>query len=104
MAHDPLKLITCQQLHRALSYGHYGVTGRMPGCKRVDAALIRQDVNLRHGNAGSDGHFLDDVQQLPFVRISRGRINQPSAEIRGYDAASLRKLCRFEKTAERNDG
>jgi hypothetical protein len=46
----------------------------------VPSRFAVHDVDLRDGNAGGEGHFFDDVEELAFVRIRRVRINQPAIE------------------------
>ena len=41
------------------------------GGEGVDAVFLVHDIDLRHGHAGGDGHFLDDIEQLAFVGIGR---------------------------------
>ena len=65
--------------HAAACDGDGGVAGFVAGGEGVDAVLVVHDVDLRHGHAGGDGHFLDDVEQFAFVGIVRVRVDETSA-------------------------
>ena len=53
------------------------VAGRVAGGEGVDAFLVVEHIDLRHGHAGRDGHFLDDIEQFAFVRVGRVRVDEP---------------------------
>jgi hypothetical protein len=38
-----------------------------PAAKALIVSFVRQEINLRHGRAGGDGHFLDHVEQPALV-------------------------------------
>ncbi len=60
---DALQFVAVQCLQRAARYGNGRITRLVTRRKRIDAALLLEYVNLRHGRARGDRHFLDDVTQ-----------------------------------------
>ena len=79
VADDALQFVARKQFHAAARDGDGGVAGFVAGGEGVDAVLLVHDINLRHGHAGGDGHFLDDVEQFAFVGIGRVGFDEPSA-------------------------
>ena len=74
VADDALQFVARQNFHAAARDGDGRVAGLVAGGEGVDAVLLVHDIDLRHGHAGGDGHFLDDVEQLAFVGIGRVRV------------------------------
>jgi hypothetical protein len=74
VADDALQFVARQKFHAAARDGDGRVAGFVAGGEGVDAVLVVHDINLRHGHAGRDGHFLDDVEQLAFVGVGRVRL------------------------------
>ena len=64
----------------AVSDADHGGVRTEPGGKRVDPAFFFQNVHGWHKNPGGDGHFLDDIHQLPFFEPPRKRADFPPAE------------------------
>lgn len=66
-----LELIPIESLESAPRDGHRRVRRRVAGREGVDPRLLFQHVDLGHGHAGGDGHFLDHVVQPFQPRIGR---------------------------------
>jgi hypothetical protein len=100
VADDALQFVARQKFHAAARDGDGRVAGLVAGGEGVDAVLVVHDIDLRHGHAGGDGHFLDDVEQLAFVGIGRVRIDQPRAHHFRNRAAAGGKRHRFVTAAD----
>ena len=74
----------------------------MPGYERVQAELAAQDVNVRHGRAGSDGHFLDHVQQPQLVELFGFGIEPLATEQQRHHLSARRQLFQFVEAAAEN--
>jgi hypothetical protein len=92
-----------KHFHAAARDGDGGVAGFVAGGEGVDAVLLVHDIDLRHGHAGGDGHFLDDVEQLAFVGIGRVRFDEASAHHFRNHAAALGERHGFVGAADEND-
>ncbi|OQB88778.1 MAG: hypothetical protein BWX84_02777 [Verrucomicrobia bacterium ADurb.Bin118] len=77
---DALQFIALEQLHAAARDADGGVTGRVPGGEGIDAVLLVHHVDLRHGHAGGEGHFLNHVAEPAFVGIGGVGRNEPAAK------------------------
>ncbi len=104
VADDALQFVARQNFHAAARDGDGCVAGLVSGGEGVDAVLVVHDVDLRHGHAGRDGHFLDDVEQLAFVRIGRVRADEPRAHHFRNRAAAGGERHGFVTAADQNDG
>ena len=60
---DALQFVAVQCLQRAARHGNGRIARLVTRCERIDAAFLLEYVNLRHGRARRDRHFLDDVTQ-----------------------------------------
>ena len=96
---DALQLVARELLGTAARDADDGVAGREAGGERVDALLLVEQKHGRHGHAGGEGHFLDDVQQPALDGIGRVRINAPAAEPLGDDGAAAGQLSDLEQAA-----
>ena len=103
MADDALQFVARQDFHAAARDGDGGVAGLVAGGEGVDAVLLVHDIDLRHGHAGGDGHFLDDVEQLALIGIVRVRIDGASAHHFRNDAAALGERQGLVGAADEND-
>ena len=92
---DALQFIARQQFHAAARDGDGGIAGGVAGGEGVDALLLVHHIDLRHGHAGGERHFLDDVQQLALVEVRAVRIQQPPAHHGRNRAAALGEFHRF---------
>ena len=72
--------------------GHHGVARLMTGGKGVDARLMVEHVDRRHGHAGGQRHLLDHVQQPPFGQIDSLRVDGPATQHQGNRLAAGRQL------------
>ena len=104
VADNALQFVARQLGHAGVRDGDHRIARRVPGGKGVDAILIVEHIDFRHGHAGGDGHFLDDVEQFAFVRIHRVGINEPSAKGFRHHAATAGQRHRFIGAAEKNHG
>ena len=102
MADDALQFVARKHLDAAARHADGGVAGGVAGGEGVDAALVVEDIDLRHGDAGGDGHFLDDIEQLAFVQVGGVLIHQPPAHQSGHGAATGGQLVRLVGAAEKN--
>src|SRR3989442_1246904 len=75
----------------------------MVGGEGVDAGFLVYDIDLRHGHAGSQPHFFNDVPELALVGVVGVWIDEPSAERFGHRAAAAGKGGDFVKTSAGND-
>ena len=75
-----LQFVAREHGHCAAGDRDSGVARGMAGGERVDPRLAIHYVDLRDGDAGGDRHFFDNVEELPFVRIGRIRIDQAAIE------------------------
>jgi hypothetical protein len=69
VADDALQFIAGEHVNGATGDADGGIAGRVAGGEGIDGALVVQHIHLRHGHAGSDGHFFDDIEQLAFVGV-----------------------------------
>ena len=79
VADHALQLVAGERLERAARDGDDGVAGRVAGGEGVDARLVVQHVDRRHGHAGGDRHLLDHVEQPALGRIAACRARQRRA-------------------------
>ena len=77
--------------------------GEWPAAKALMPLSLVEHIDLRHGHAGGDGHFLDDVEQLALVGIGGVRIDGPAAERFGHGAAAAGQLRRLRGAADDDD-
>ena len=66
---DSLELVAVEARDGATRDGDRGVCGRIARGEGVDAVFVLEHVDLGHGHARSDGHFLDHVVQPTQRRI-----------------------------------
>ena len=103
VADDALQFVARKQFHAAAGDGDGRVAGFVAGGEGVDAVLRVHDIDLRHGHAGGDGHFLDDIEQFAFVGIGRVRVDEPAAHHFRNHAAALGQRHGFIAAADEDD-
>ena len=101
---DALQLIAGKQPHAAARHADGGITRGMTGGKGVDAGFVLQEINLRDGNTGGDGHLFHDVQELALIRFDRVRIDQAAIQHLRDRAAAPGEFESLGDAANRNDG
>jgi hypothetical protein len=104
MRDDALELVAGEHGHTSARHADGRIAGGMAGGKRVDAGLVIHDVDLRDGNAGSDRHLLDDIEELPFVEINRVRVDEAAIQQLRHRAATAGKGHGFPDAPDRNYG
>ena len=104
VANDALQFVAGQNFHATSCYGNRRVAGAVSGSEGIDAVLPMQEVNLWNWNAGCDGHFLDHIEQLAFVRISCIGGDQPSAQRFSQRVAAPGQFVGFVGAADENHG
>ena len=103
VANDALEFVAGERLDATARDGDGGVAGGVAGGEGVDAGLIVHDIDLWHGHAGGDGHFLDDVEQLAFIEVGGVGTDEASAERFSYGAAAAGERGNFIRAAEADD-
>jgi hypothetical protein len=97
---DALQLLAVQPLERAARDGYGGVIDGVAGGEGVDAGLVVEHVDGRHGRARRDGHLLHDVDE-PALRLVGGvRADSPAAQQLGDAAAALPELQGAHRAAD----
>ena len=81
---DALQFVAGQQLQAAARDANGHVVARVSGGKGIDAALVVEHVNFRHGHPRSNGHFLDHVAQPLFIRVRGVGFNATSVQQFGH--------------------
>ena len=79
VTNDALQFVAREHLDAAARHADGGIASRVAGSEGVDATLIFQNVNLRHRHTGGDGHFLNNIEQLAFVRVDGVLTDEPTA-------------------------
>ena len=98
---DALELVARELLGAAARDGNHRIAGREAGGEGVDPFLVLEQKHGRHGHAGGQGHFLDDVEHSSFGRIERIGIQAPAAEPLGHGRAAAGQLGDFEQRCRR---
>ena len=104
VADDALQLVARELVERAASDGHDGVAGGEAGGEGVQAGLVLEHVDGGHRDAGGDGHFLDDVEQLTLAEVGGLRVDRPAAGHLGDGGAAGAHLRPFIEGGETDDG
>jgi len=94
---DALELVAREFFEGAAGDGDDGVAGGEAGGEGVEAALVIEEVDGRHGHAGGDGHLLDDVEQALLGEVGGLRVHAAAADHLGDDGAAGAQLQPFEK-------
>jgi len=88
MRDHALEFLAGEHGHRTVGDGDGGVARGMARGERVDPGFAIHYVDLRHRDAGSDRHFLDDIEKLALLDIRRVGINQTAIQHLGHGAAA----------------
>jgi hypothetical protein len=101
---DALEFVAREFFEGAAGDGDDGIGGGEAGGEGVDGGLVVEDEDAGHGDAGSEGHFLDDVEQAALGEIGGVRIDAASADALGDGGATGGELVPFIKRGEADDG
>ena len=104
VANDALQLVARQLRDATARDTHGGIAGGVPCSEGVNALLMVEHVNFGHRHTGGDGHLLDDVEKLAFVRVARAGIHLTAAHGFSHHPAAAGELADLEQAAECHDG
>ena len=79
VGHDALQLIAGQEVERPAGHADDGVLGVVAGGEGIDAGVL-EDVADGDGQAGGDGHLLDDVKQASLAGRGAAAGDRAAAE------------------------
>ena len=101
---DALEFVACEFFEGAAGDGDDGIGGSESGGEGIDGGFVVEDVDAGHGDAGSEGHFLDDVEETALGEIGGVRIDASTADTLGDGGAAAGELVPFIKRGEADDG
>jgi hypothetical protein len=101
---DALEFVAREFLEGAAGDGDDGIGGGETGGEGVDGGLVVEDVDAGHEDAGSEGHFLDDVEEAALGEIGGVRIDAASADALGDGRAAGGELVPLIEGSEADDG
>ena len=104
MADDALEFIAGKAFDAAARHADGGIASGVTGGEGIDTVLLVQHINERHGHAGGNGHFLDDVKQLAFVGIGGVLADLRAAHQTGHGAAAGGEFTGLVGAAEKYHG
>ena len=101
---DALEFVAREFLEGAAGDGDDGIGGGETGGEGVDGGLVVEDVDAGHGDAGSEGHFLDDVEETALGEIGGVRVDAASADALGDGGSAAGELVPLIKGGEADNG
>ena len=101
---DTLEFVAREFCKGAAGNGDDGIGGGEAGGEGVDGGLVVEDVDAGHGDAGSEGHFLDDVEETALGEIGGVGFDPATADALGDGGAAAGELVPLIKRGEADDG
>ena len=86
---EPLQLFAGEMMSRQpCETATTASLGRWPAAKALMPRSAIQHIDRRHRQARGQGHFLNNIEKLPFGQVLSLRIDRPAAELQGDDFAT----------------